>query len=168
VKIEISIAIWMTRKNQVVQQGTSMTTNTDWHAAALHDLRHLSLSVDAIAKKYGVHRRTLDKIAAAHGVVREAPPLGRGPKRKENGQPISREHHSIGVRLNMARGGEGVRSYSKRLGVSTHVLTRMEVGQHDFQLSQLQKIAEVTGKSLSELMQSFEKNLYQGRVNVRN
>jgi hypothetical protein len=151
----------------MAQQGTSMTTNTDWHAAALHDLEHSSLSVDEIAKKYQRTRRTLDKLAALNGVVRRRPPPGRGPKRKENGLPISPKHQAIGVRLSMARGGETVRSYAAKLGVSPIQLTRMEVGQHDFQLSQLLKISTLTGKSLGDLMQSFDKNLYQGRVNAR-
>jgi hypothetical protein len=143
-------------------------TTRDWHTSALHDLEHSTMSLEEIAKKYGRTQMTVYKLLRQHQIVRRFPPKRRGPKRLENGTPLSHLHHAIGIRLTMARGAEGVRAYASKIGVAPVVLTQMEVGQYDFKFSQLLTIAKVTGKPLSELMQSFESNLYKqsGRMNV--
>jgi len=145
-----------------------MSTNTAWHAAALLDLEESSLTVPEIATKYGRSRGAINKLIFSSGVVRKNPPTRRGPKRRENGLPLSREHTALGIRLNMARGGEGVQTYADKLGVSPLILSRMEAGQYDFQLTQLLRISAIMGKPVGELIQSFDKNLYQGRLNARN
>ena len=144
-----------------------MTITTDWQQAALYDLEHSSLSKAEIAEKYGRAESTIKKLQLQNQIVRKNPNTRRGPKRRENRLPISRQHHVIGIRLNMDRGAENMRSYADRLEISVPVLQLMENGQHDFRLSQLQKIVEVTKKTLPELMTSFESNLYQGRQNAR-
>jgi hypothetical protein len=145
-----------------------MTTNTAWHAAALYDIENTSLTVAEIATKYGRSSSTIDKLIFTSGVVRKYPNTRRGPKRRENGLPLSREHVALGIRLGMARGVEKPQVYADRLGVSPIVLANMEAGLHDFQLSQILKISAMIGQPIGELIQSFDKNLYQGRTNARN
>lgn len=142
----------------------------DWHAAALHDLEHSNLSVAEIALKYQRSDQTIRKLLQRSKVVRRNKPTRKGPKRRENSLPISRKHHAIGIRLNMARGGQGTKAFAERLGISPMVLSQMEVGQYDFRLSHLIQISDITGLSVDQLMQSFESNLYSnsGRPNVRN
>ncbi|MBC2806615.1 hypothetical protein ACCS91_33675 [Rhizobium ruizarguesonis] len=144
-----------------------MTTNTAWHAEALNDLENTSMTAAEIATKYGRSRSAIDKLLFSSGVVRKFPNTRRGPKPRENRLPLSREHVALGIRLNMARGGEGIQTYADRLGVSPIVLAHMEAGQYDFQLSQILKISTLTGQPVGELVQTFEKNLYQGRTNAR-
>jgi hypothetical protein len=125
------------------------------------------MSVAEIALKYKRSDQTIRKLFQRSKIVRNYTPTQKGPKRRENSLPISRQHHAIGIRLNMARGATGSRAFAEKLGVSPIVLARMEVGQHDFSLSQLITISEVTKQSIDTLMQTFDSNLY-GRPNVRN
>ncbi len=148
-----------------------MSSTPAWHTAALHDLEHSSLSVAEVALKYKRSDATIRKLLQRSKVIRRNKPTQKGPKRRENSLPISRQHHAIGIRLNMTRGAQGSRAFADKLGVSTTALSQMEVGQYDFRLSQLIQIAAVTGQSVDQLMQSFDSNLYtnsNGRQNVRN
>jgi len=144
-------------------------TTPSWHTLALNDLEHSTMSVNEIAIKYKRSAVTIRKLIQRSAVVRLNKPTHKGPRRRENSLPISRQHHAIGIRLNMARGAMGSRLFAEKLGVSTQVLSQMEVGQFDFRLSHLIQIAEVTKQSVDTLMQSFDSNLYSnGRPNVRN
>lgn len=146
-----------------------MTTTPDWHSLALKDLETSNMSIAEIALKYKRSDMTIRKLYQRSKVVRQNPPRQKGPARRDNSLPISRQHHAIGIRLNLARGAQGSRAFADKLGVSTLALAKMEVGQYDFRLSQLMQIAAVTGQSVDQLMQSFESNLYQtGRPNARN
>lgn len=140
----------------------------DWHTAALHDLEHSTMSLAEIAAKYGRAPDTVKKLLHQSKIVRRFPNTRRGPKRVDNGVPISPQHHVIGIRINLARGGEGIQSFANKIGVSPLILAQMEVGQHDFKFSQLIRIATATGKTVPQLMESFTNNLYQqGRPNAR-
>lgn len=121
-----------------------------------------------IGKKYNRSPETIKKLQERSNIVRKNPPQHKGPQRRDNKLPISRQHHAIGIRLSMARGAEGSKSFAEKLGVSSLVLAQMEVGQHDFKLSQLLAISDATQLSIPQLMQSFDTNIYQaGRPNVR-
>lgn len=143
-------------------------TTTSWHSAALHDLENTSMTRVEIGKKYNRSPETIKKLQERNKIVRKRPPLHKGPLRRENSLPISRQHHTVGIRLSMVRGGQPSKSFADKLGISTLLLAKMEVGQHDFKLSQLLAISEATQLSIPQLMQSFETSLYQtGRPNVR-
>lgn len=127
------------------------------------------MSVADIALKYKRSVVTIRKLLQRSEIVRRNKPTQKGPRRRDNSLPISRQHHAIGIRLNMARGAMASRPFAEKLGVSTLVLSQMEVGQFDFRLSHLLAIAEVTKQSVDTLMQTFDSNLYStGRPNVRN
>lgn len=142
-------------------------TTPSWQHAAISDLENSSLSVAEIAKKYKRASVTIHKLMQRNKVVRNNPPTQKGPRRRDNALPISRQHHAIGIRLNMARGAETPKAFADRLGISALALAQMEVGQFDFKLSQLIAISEVTRQSIDTLMQSFDSNLYQGRPHAR-
>lgn len=144
-----------------------MTQQPAWHADAIRDLEETSMSVSEIAKKYNRSTKTVEKLLYTSNIVRKFPNSRRGPTRRENSLPISRQHHAIGIRLNMLRGPESSRVFADRLGVSPNVLAKMEVGQHDFQLTQLLTISKLMGQPINELIQTFDNNLYSGRTNVR-
>lgn len=136
---------------------------TLWHAAAIKDLQETNLSAAEIGAKYGRRAKTVEKLKYNNNIVRQNPGTRRGPKRKEHGQVITKFHQTVGLKLNMLRGVEKVTPFAARLGISSHVLLMMEVGQHDFKLSELLRICELTKLNLTELMTSFESNLYQPR-----
>ena len=138
-------------------------TTPSWHLAALYDLENTSMTRVEIGKRYNRSPETIKKLQERHNVVRKHPPQQKGPTRRENNQPISRQHHTIGIRLSMARGGAGAVAFAEKIGVSPIILAKMEVGQYDFTLSQLFAISEATKMSLQQLMQSFDNNLYQPR-----
>ncbi|WP_454287299.1 hypothetical protein [Rhizobium arsenicireducens] len=144
-----------------------MNDINNWHPAALADLENTSMTVSEIGLKYGRSPRTIERLLYQSKIVRLNPNKRRGPKRRENMLPVSRQHHAIGIRLNMYRANVGVREFANRIGVSVPVLMSMEVGQHDFKLSQLLKICEVTGLVLGDLMRTFESNIYQGSKNAQ-
>ncbi|KQS84313.1 hypothetical protein ASG58_21320 [Rhizobium sp. Leaf383] len=134
----------------------------------MNDLENSGLSVAEIAAKYKRSVVTIRKLYQRSGVVRLNKPKTKGPTKRDNRLPISREHHAIGIRLNMARAGRGVKEFADTLGVSHVALAQMEVGQYDFRLSHLMAIAKATNLPIDALMQSFESNLYKnGRTNAR-
>lgn len=146
-------------------------TTASWHPAALHDLEHSNMTISEVAEKYQRSKITIQKLLQRSAIVRKNPPKRRGPRRRDNSLPISRVHHVIGIRLNMNRGSRGTTEYADQLGISPHLLVKMEVGQHDFKLSQIQAIADKLNLPISELMKGFESNLYQQndrRPDVRN
>lgn len=151
------------------QSSTTMNAPA-WHTSALHDLENSGLSIAEIATKYKRSDQTIRKLLLRSKIVRKNKPTTPGPKRRENALPISRQHHAIGIRLSMARGPLTSRAFAEKLGVSLLVLAKMEVGQFDFHLSHLLQICQVTGKSLDQLTQTFDGNLYSndGRLNARN
>lgn len=85
----------------------------------------------------------------------------------EDSKPLSRQHATLGIRLQMARAGQTPSEFAAKIGISTLALVAIEHGYHDITLSQILKICEATGLSIDQLLQSFEKNLYQRSTNVR-
>lgn len=146
-----------------------MNDHNSWQISALNELENSSLSLGEIAAKYGRTVRTISKLLARSGVIRKNQPSRRGPKQLLNNVALSRTHHAIGLRLAMARAKSagGYAEFAQVLGVSVWVLKTMEVGQHDYKLSQLQTISEVLKLSIADMMVSFERNIYQGRDDAR-
>lgn len=69
---------------------------------------------------------------------------------------ISAEHTRIGVRINLHRRGLDMNAptYSRTYGVGNQMSLRaMEVGSHDFTLSELQRIAAALGTDVISLLQ---------------
>lgn len=143
-----------------------MSNAKHWQELALNDLRTTNMTMSEIALKYGRSERTVEKLKYQHKVVRTLA-TRRGLKKREELLPMSRTHHAIGIRLSMARAGQTPSAFSTQLGISIPTLVGMEHGHYDFRLSQLQKICETTGLDLLDLMQTFDKNVYQRSTNAR-
>ena len=123
----------------------------DWQIRALSDLRTTTLSYQELADKYGRDRNTLIKLKREHQITR---PSGHrnGPKPAVELKQLSPAHRALGLRITAYR---GVRSYTElgeELNVTRHVVRMMEIGAHDFTLRQLQKLSEVMGRSITELI----------------
>lgn len=144
-----------------------MTDNASWQPLALHDLEHTDMSIVEVADKYGRSQYTVQKLLYRSGIVRKVPNKRRGPIKRADGNPISNNHKTIGLRLNLFRAGENSRDFAEKLGISTPLLSSIEAGQHDIKLGLLLKITEVTGMSIPDLMRPFSQNLYVARTNAR-
>lgn len=142
-----------------------MNEMKNWQEAAIHDLKTSNMTLEEIAAKHGRAPATIKKLQFQSGVIREGVKTKRGPKRFEERVALSPFHHAIGIRLNIARAGQTPAEFSQKLGMSVHMLLSMEHGHHDFTLNQLIKISTTTGLPISELMETFNKNIYQPRSN---
>jgi len=89
-----------------------------------------------------------------------------GFARLSTGKAVSQLHQAVGVRLNNFRtikSDLSVYEFCQRYEFSNHIRIRqMEMGQHDFSLSELMRISEITGHELEELVKPFTANVYVG------
>lgn len=122
-----------------------------WQASALHDLEHGDLSYQEIADKYGRDRDTIIKLKKQYGVVRQKP-TRKGPRPVVEMQQISPAHGSLGLRITAYRGIRSYTDLAQELNVSRYVVRMMEIGAHDFKLSELQRLSIIMGRKLHELL----------------
>lgn len=122
----------------------------EWQRQCLEDLRADELSLEGLARKYRRSPSTIVKLQRLSGLsgTRKAKTL----RSCRDGDPISRSHRRVGVRLTLLRGERSVSTISELLGISHLRLRRKEVGQHDFTLSELEHISECLGEPLLELL----------------
>lgn len=77
---------------------------------------------------------------------------------------LSQMHLAIGVRINNHRRAKmdmQPMEYCSRFQFSNHIrLRKMETGQYDFSLSEMQRIAEIIGVPMEELVKLFIRNTY--------
>jgi hypothetical protein len=77
---------------------------------------------------------------------------------------LSQMHLAIGVRLNNHRRAQmdmRPMEYCSKFQFSNHIrLRKMETGQYDFSLSEMQRIAEIIGVPMEELVKPFIRNAY--------
>jgi hypothetical protein len=77
---------------------------------------------------------------------------------------LSQMHLAIGVRLNNHRRVEmdmQPMEYCSKFNFSNHIrLRKMETGQYDFSLSEMQRISEIVGIPMEELVTPFIRNAY--------
>lgn len=123
-----------------------------WHQNAILDLKEGQLSISEIARKYGRATSTIQKIQSRNNIKRDnTSSVGR--KKLVDLKPISEFHRRVGMKISFARGITSVTDYGLTLGVSAQKVTHMELGFHDFTLSELITISRIVGKSIPELME---------------
>jgi len=128
----------------------------DWKAACIHDFIHSGLSYGELGKKYNRSRDTIIKMTQQAGVERQVPVNSRGGRlRFDQEKALSPIHKSIGVRMNLYRtlAKEWTTDEAaKILEANRYILRRMELGLHDFSLSQLEKVTEYLGTTMGDLL----------------
>ncbi len=134
-----------------------MADTSGWHEAAKYDIENTILSYSEIATKYGRERSTIVKLKSDHKLTRP-PGVRKGNTPLVNLQPIDVAHKNIGMHVTILRGGQSASFMAEALGVSPHILRKMELGVHEITLLQLQKLGVLSDMSLAELMSP-----YQGR-----
>jgi DNA-binding XRE family transcriptional regulator len=127
-----------------------------WQDLAVHDLKTTDLSYEEIAKKYGRARDTVIKLARLHNLIGNRAVSRNGPRKMADLKPLSREHRTVGVRLTLYRGTRSYTEVAQELNVSRHCLKAMEIGAHDFTLSQMIKISELIGMSINDVVKSVQ------------
>lgn len=131
-----------------------MADNHSWHADAIKDLEETNLSYQEIADKYGRDRDTIIKLKNRYKLTRKLPPR-KGPRRVIDRKELSPLHRAVGIRLSLYRGDRSYAEVAQSIGVSALALRYMELGIHDITLAQLQRISELLGQSISELITPF-------------
>lgn len=131
-----------------------MTDNHSWHAAAIKDLTETDMSYQEIGDKYGRSRDTIIKLKNRYRLTRKHPPR-RGIAKLTERSELSSTHRAVGIHLTLYRDGRNFSEVAPDFGVSAVVLRYMELGIHEFTLSQLQKISDVLGRSIPELITPF-------------
>lgn len=127
-------------------------TTENWHTAAIYDLEHTSLSYAEIGVKYGRSRDTIIKLKRLHKVLRRVPVSRNGQLKTTSMKSLSSYHRALGSRLTMFRGNRNYTALAHEFGVSRHILKLMEIGAHDFTLTQLSRISEILGHSIPDII----------------
>ncbi|WP_036281429.1 hypothetical protein [Methylocystis sp. ATCC 49242] len=133
------------------------------------------LSISEIQERYkdrmkpDVCRNLIKEITIAlreEGIEFLPPPRRRGGGFKPLGNTpaISQAHLSVGVRLNTFRQTKQdlqPAEFCKKYSFANHIRIRqMELGQYDFSLTELQRIASIIEIPVEELVKPFIKNVY--------
>lgn len=113
------------------------------------------MSYTELARKHGRSRDTIIKLRAKLE--------GDRPERKKSGPtvaveetPISDAHRALGIRLTIHRGGKNFTQMGELLNVSRVVVRKMELGQHDFSLTQVQTLAKEMGMTMAECLEPYK------------
>lgn len=124
------------------------------HQAILADLQAGELSYTEIAEKYGYSRSGIVKFAYRNGIVRSKTEIPRRGPKKHSTMPISALHKAIGGKLLMQRIKLGLHAqgYGELMGRTKFKVRNMELGLHDFTLSELREIAEEVELPLEDLI----------------
>lgn len=112
------------------------------------------MAQSAVARKYGRSLRGIQTICAKYGIVRPLSERAKpGPKTIARA-PISQQHRLIGQAIYCHRclRGHSPSELGEILMVSCHRLRAMEVGIHDFSLSELHNIAWLLNTTVTELL----------------
>ena len=125
-----------------------------WHDAAIYDLENTTMSYSEIARKYGRSRDTITKLKKERHIVRPSK-LKRGNESPLFQDPIDQFHRNIGVHVTIMRRNSSPKLISELIGVSTHVLRKIELGLHEITLLELIRISRATNKSIPELMSPY-------------
>ena len=108
-------------------------------------------SLPQIAVDVGLTDRTLRDIMEKYGVKSIKKQYRRSRASRE---PFSILHQQIGAKLNMYREltmKEAPKPFAGKMGIASSKLRDMELGYHNFTLSELVKIAEMIGMPLGRL-----------------
>lgn len=124
----------------------------EWKAGALYDLEHTDMSLEDIGRKYNRSPYTVKQLQTRHKIKRALLSNARGPKPLASGEPLSPAHRRIGVKITLFRGHKSQQALASELGMSYYRLARMEVGHHDFTLTELQQLSKDLDLEISEIM----------------
>lgn len=121
-----------------------------WQRDCLHDLEHSDLSYAELAVKYDRARDTITKLKERYSITRPTT-VRKGSIPLSQRQSISTNHRAIGVRLTLFRDDRLITDLADQMNVSRTVYKAMEVGAHDFTLTQILRISEVLGVPAEDL-----------------
>lgn len=121
-----------------------------WHDELKHDLETTTLTISQLAKKYDRSFNTIKRLQDRMGVIRK--PNKSGNVSIEDLPDLGPPFRALGIRITIHRGTVPKREYADFLGVSPVVLQRMELGRHDYLLTQLLRILQVLGLSIEEAL----------------
>lgn len=141
------------------------TQDYDWKVGAIHDFKYAGMSYQELATKYGRAKITIQKMLKRMGVERVTPSTNIGGRIKYSDLPVvSHTHKAIGVRLNLYRTlnlKENLTEFSGRIMVNRDTLRRMELGVHDFTLTELGRVAQMLSTLVPDLLTS-RKEIHAG------
>jgi hypothetical protein len=134
-----------------------MTEANAWMALAIDEYENQGLSHAEIGLRHGRSADSIYKLMKERGIKRKSPSLRRkgGMVKAEDLPALSGVHTAIGTKLNFDRSlkkKENLQNYGVDLRINRVRLRRMELGVEDFTLSQLMRIADKLGLSLSDLL----------------
>ncbi|KQY25935.1 helix-turn-helix transcriptional regulator [Rhizobium sp. Root483D2] len=132
-----------------------MLDDTSWRDKAAHDLQNTPMSVAAIGEKYSRSHSTIQKLIKERGIVRSKGSARRGPRGISTDKWFSQSHRVVGIKISYFVARNSYRYSSKLFGFSVQRIRKMELGQYDFRLSELEKISEVLDMPLDGLLESF-------------
>lgn len=141
----------------------SASQKLDWLIKAKHDFQYSGDSIGEIAKRYGRNRSTLSKAMARDELAGDAwerinPPTYLGGRRRHaEMKPLSSQHLQVGAHLNYLRTVLNDWNQSQAGAKMTPQQSRftvrnMELGFHDFTLSELTAIAALVKVPLPDLI----------------
>ncbi len=121
-----------------------------WPDSAVTDLKESELSFREIGIKYGRNTQTVRRLARDNGITR--PPKTSGPKPLADIPSLSTSHRRLGMKITLNRGIKNHTDMAEMLGVSRKIYALMEIGAHDFTMTQLLVISEFLGESIDNLI----------------
>jgi hypothetical protein len=139
-----------------------MANDTSWRVLAVDDLKNTTMSIAAIGKKYSRSHSTIMKLMKDRGIIRSKGNARRGPKSLSNGEALSDRHRILGIRLSLFTASTSYQYASERFGLSVQRIQKMQLGQHDFTLTELDKIRGVLELSLEDLFTSYDQSKSAG------
>jgi hypothetical protein len=128
---------------------------TDRQQALKIDLQTTDDSLAKLSKKHGWHPSTISKFQAQQNIVRPEGGGKSGPQRDEGRLPISPSHKALGIRIGLYRASRNYTEFGEILGVSRVIVKNMEHGFHDFTLSEMTRIVNILGITLTEALEPY-------------
>ena len=120
----------------------------EWQKQAINELLNTSLSVAEIAAKHKRSRATIITLMRRAGISRTTQaPTGLRPV--EELSPLSPVHKSIGIRISLYPDRNELRD---KLGIGFRRFKQMEMGVHDFTLSELYQLKEALQLTIEDLV----------------
>ena len=125
-----------------------LATLKGWQLDAVKDWINTPMTLAEIGTKYGRSKNTVACLVSRLRITKQV----EAKRVTIYGKPLSPGHRSLGLRLTIYRGHQTMSGAAKQLGVTPNLLKAMEMGSHDFRLSELQRIAVVLGRSIDQLI----------------
>lgn len=112
------------------------------------DILEGALTNREIATKYGRSEGTISVLRSRL----KAPRRRSGPQPLLEGSCLSSAHRAVGVRITLLKASRPVKELAEELGVSPLRVRQMELGQHDFRLSELIKLRDLFGIAIDTML----------------